>query len=359
MKTEIACFISPHGFGHATRAIALLENLRLKITDLHIHLITTVPQSLFKSTSLDYSYHPLLVDVGLLQKDGFIFDFPATIEALKRFIPFRSSELERLKKICKSSDLILSDISVLGITVAKQCSIPAVLIENFTWDWIYAHLDQAPELQEFVPVFQELYGQADFRIQAEPLCLKQPCDIRCQPISRKPKSAPDVLRKSLNSEGRKIVLITMGGISTDLPFIHLLSGYQDYYFILAGQKQYTQTGNNICALPYNTPLYHPDLINVADLVVCKSGYSTIAECCQTSAAIACIHRDGFPESAALEQFVRENLAGTIYEQQQFFTGQWLTDLPQLVKRRTMPYPVNGAEEAAGFITSLLPEESIA
>lgn len=353
MKTEIACFISPHGFGHATRAIALLETLRLTIPDLHIHLITTVPQSLFKSTSLDYSYHPLHVDVGIFQKDAFTFDFPGTVEALKRFIPFQKSEIERLKKICRSSDLILSDISVLGLTVAKKCSIPAVLIENFTWDWIYTHLNQAPELQEFVPVFQELYAQTDFRIQTEPLCLKQPCDIRCHPISRKPKSDPDDLRQTLNSEGRKIVLITMGGISTDLPFMRLLSGYKDYYFILAGQKQYKRTGNNICALPYNTSLYHPDLINVADLVICKSGYSTIAECCQTSASVACVRRAGFPESAALEQFVRKKLAGVIYEQQQFVNGQWLTDLPQLVKRRTTPYPVNGAEEAAGFITSLL------
>lgn len=353
MKTEIACFISPHGFGHATRAIALLETLKLTIPELHIHLITTVPQSLFESTSLDYSYHPLHVDVGILQKDGFTFDFPSTVEALKRFIPFQNSEIERLKKICGSSDLILSDISVLGITVAKKCSIPAVLIENFTWDWIYTHLNQAPELQEFVPVFQELYAQSDFRIQAEPLCLRQPCDIRCHPISRKPKSAPDVLRQTLNSEGRKIVLITMGGISTDLPFMHLLSGYKDYYFILAGQKQYKRTGNNICALPYNTHFYHPDLINVSDLVICKSGYSTIAECCQTSASVACVGRAGFPESAALEQFVRKKLAGVSYDQQQFVSGQWLTDLPQLVRRRTTPYPVNGAEEAAGFITSLL------
>jgi UDP:flavonoid glycosyltransferase YjiC (YdhE family) len=352
MKTEIACFISPHGFGHATRTIAILEALQAVKPDLLFHLITTVPETLFQSTSLYYRYHPLTVDVGLLQKDSFSFDIPGTVKALRRFIPFAGPALERLKKICKSSILVLSDISILGIHLAKMCSIPAVLVENFTWDWIYAQVKQAPELQTFVPVFKELYGQADFRIQAEPACLRISCDLRCEPISRRLRSVADDLRQTLNSGNRKIVLVTTGGISTELPFIDLLADYQDYYFILAGQKEVSQRGSNISALTHSTQLYHPDLINVADLVICKSGYSTIAECCQSSASVACVHRGEFPESAVLERFVRRNLAGTIYDQQQFFSGQWLGDLPQLLGRRAAPYPINGAEEAAAFIASL-------
>jgi UDP:flavonoid glycosyltransferase YjiC (YdhE family) len=349
---EIACFISPHGFGHATRTIAILEALQTTKPDLRIHLITTVPETLFQSTSLHYRYHPVTVDVGLLQKDSFTFDIPGTVTALKQFIPFEKRELERLKKICKSSVFILSDISILGIYVAKICSIPAVLVENFTWDWIYAHFNQAPELQSFVPIFKEFYAQADFHIQAEPVCLKTPCDLRCQPISRKLRSVPDELRQTPNNGTRNIVLVTTGGISTELPFIHLLSGYEHYYFILAGQKENIQINNNIYALAYNTKLYHPDLINSSDLVICKSGYSTIAECCQSAASIACVHRAEFPESVALEQFVRKNLAGVIYDQQQFFTGQWLGDLPQLLKRRAAPYPINGAGEAAALMATL-------
>ncbi len=309
MKTEIACFISPHGFGHATRTIAILEALQAVKPDLLFHLITTIPETLFQSTSLYYRYHPVTVDVGLLQKDSFSFDIPGTIKALRRFIPFAAPGLERLKKICAPSVLVLSDISILGIYVAKMCSIPAVLVENFTWDWIYAQFKQTPELQTFVAVFKELYAQADFHIQAEPACLRTPCDLRCQPISRSLRSVADDVRQALKSGNRKIVLVTTGGISTELPFVDLLSGYEDYYFILAGQKEEIQVGSNISALAHSTQLYHPDLINIADLVICKSGYSTIAECCQSSASVACVHRGEFPESAVLEQFVRRNLAG--------------------------------------------------
>lgn len=353
MKTEIACFVSPHGFGHATRTIALLEALQETGLDLHIHLVTTVPETLFKPTDLDYSYHPVIVDVGLIQKDSFTLDIPGSVKALEDLLPVKTPTLERLKKICSTSELIIADISPLGICVAKACSIPSVLVENFTWDWIYAHLGQAAAFEHFIPVLQELYGQADFHIQAEPICSKRPCDLRCPPIARKLQSTPDAVRRTLNSGKKAVVLITMGGIPTSLPFIRKLSGYQDYYFILAGQRQTTQLGNNVCALGYDTTMPHPDLMNSSDLVICKSGYSTIAECCQTSASIVCIQRADFPESKTLERFVRENLAGVIYNQQQFSTGQWLKDLPELTKRRAEPYPADGAKQAAGFITSLL------
>jgi len=302
---------------------------------------------------VNYSYHPVIVDVGLVQRDGFTLDIPATLDSLEQLIPFKSQTVEHLKKICSSSELIITDISPLGIRIAKACSIPSVLVENFTWDWVYTQLAQSAAFERFISVTKEIYGEADFHIQTEPICSRQPCDLRCHPIARRVQSPPEELKKTLCCGQKVVVLITMGGIPTDLPFVQKLGDYQKYYFILAGQEQTAQLSNNICALGYDSPLPHPDLMNISDLVICKSGYSTIAECCQVLAAIVCIQRDNFPESAILERFVRENLAGEIYSQQQFFSGQWLEDLPLLTKRRRTPFPFNGAGQAADFVSSLL------
>ena len=67
---EIACFISPHGFGHATRAIAVIEALQLIRAHVHAHIFTTVPRSLFAQTLTSFTYHPVVVDVGLVQSSA-------------------------------------------------------------------------------------------------------------------------------------------------------------------------------------------------------------------------------------------------------------------------------------------------
>ena len=199
---EIACFISPHGYGHATRTIAILEALQSLQPQLHIHLVTTVPQALFDKTSLTFSYHPFITDVGLIQQDGFTIDLPGTIAALRQFLPFQTETVQQLQDICSASNLILADISVLGIHVAKQCRVPSVIVENFTWDWIYAHFNKTPELLSYARVFKQLYAQADYRIQAEPVCLELPGSFRCHPVARAASSDPARLKKRFKREGR-------------------------------------------------------------------------------------------------------------------------------------------------------------
>jgi len=53
MKREITCFISPHGYGHAARTVALLETLQQQGWNLHVRLVTTVAETFFKQTSLN------------------------------------------------------------------------------------------------------------------------------------------------------------------------------------------------------------------------------------------------------------------------------------------------------------------
>jgi hypothetical protein len=74
MNLELACFVSPHGFGHATRTIALLQALQNRIPRLKATIFTTVPPSLFQSSGINCSYHQMSTDVGLVQRDAFTED---------------------------------------------------------------------------------------------------------------------------------------------------------------------------------------------------------------------------------------------------------------------------------------------
>ncbi len=91
MSLELACFISPHGFGHATRTVALLQALQTQLPELTARLFTVAPESLFKNSGVNYSYHHLVTDIGLVQNDAFREDRNQTIEKLAELLPFRDS----------------------------------------------------------------------------------------------------------------------------------------------------------------------------------------------------------------------------------------------------------------------------
>ena len=352
MGFEISSFISPHGFGHATRTIAVLEALHARHPDLVVNLVTSVPQTLFHSVSFDYRYHFYETDIGIQQKDSFHHDLGATAAALKRFSSFEPGA-KRLRSICSSSKLIHTDISILGIYIAKQLGIPSVLVENFTWDWIYGKLDEEISYPPIIELFERLYQQVDVHIQTEPICFRKKSSFRCQPIVRSLSSTPSLFREILDVDDRPLVLITTGGIHTELPFIDHLEQARDVTFVLTGQGNSARLSTNIHTLSADNKLHHPDLVAGADLVVCKSGYSTLAECCQSTAAVVCVSRPAFPESAVLEQFVYENLEGEVISEDLFLSGRWVAELDRLIQPRDGIYNAGGAQQAADIITSVL------
>ena len=75
----------------------------------------------------------------MVQTDTLRADLPKTLQRLNSFLPFDSTEVQRLAAYLKRQRCIavISDISPLGLQVARATALPSVLIENFTWDWIY------------------------------------------------------------------------------------------------------------------------------------------------------------------------------------------------------------------------------
>jgi UDP:flavonoid glycosyltransferase YjiC (YdhE family) len=351
--TQVACFITPHGFGHASRMTGILEALQQKIPNLHPHLFTTVPESLFAETLHIFSYHSLACDIGLIQKNGLQADIPATITQLQAFLPFDQLLIDTLAEKIQECSLVLCDIAPLGLAVARKAGIPSVLIENFTWDWIYqAYTPSYPALQPAIDYLRSQYQQADIHIRTEPMCGTSKGQLHCSPVFRRTRKQPAEIHQAFQCQGNKIVLISMGGMELELPFLHQLSTFPDTTFLVAGQENDFQPANNVFFLSRTCGFYHPDLINAADLVICKSGYSTVAECFQAGVPLVTISRATFPESAILEQFCTSQLGGQILNQEEFLSGNWLDCLSTLLSSRRQPFAtINGADTIAEYLCS--------
>lgn len=352
--TELSCFISPHGYGHATRCIGVLESLLQRRPDLKIKIFTTVPRSLFDQNLENFHYHKLKVDIGLVQASALKIDLARTIAELDGFYPFDDKMLDEVAACCCNSSAIICDIAPLGIAVARRCAIPSILVENFTWDWIYTYCKESGKnnssIQKHIDYLQKLFTKASCHIQTEPLCHRDSSAFLCGPIFRKKKTSAGDIKKQLGCSGSKLVVVTMGGIAQKLPELHHLAQLDEFTFLFTGQDVEKKIGDNILFLSRQSQAYHPDIIGGADIVVCKAGYSTVAECAQAGARVISIGRPGFAEIAVLQNYLEKTLQGITMEPEQYLLGDWSTLLKSLMDLpKPPPASKNGADTAAEFI----------
>lgn len=360
MKKRLAVFISPHGFGHAARACAILAALRAGEPDLGLEIFTRVPAEFF-AASLGpgaFTYHALDCDVGLAQTSALEADLALTAQRLEAFLPFDRAQVAGLAQTLQTAGcaLVLCDIAPLGIAVARAAGLPAVLVENFTWDLIYrGYLAAEPRLAAPSAYLAEIFALADYLIQTEPVSVPRAAHLVTPPIGRRPRLPAAAVRARLQAPaGKPLVLITMGGVPQAHLFMDRLADWPDVFFVAPGGGAAMVRRDNVVLLPHFSGFYHPDLINAADGVVGKAGYSTLAEVYQAGVPFGYVRRAHFCETESLVAYIQARLPGLEIQPDEFVSGAWLAQLPRLLAlpRLASPGP-NGAELAARFLREKL------
>ncbi len=358
-NTGIGFFVSSHGFGHAARISAVLAALKDRSPEIGIHLFTTVPKWFFEEAlASPFGYHPITTDIGMVQKNSLEEDLPSTIRALEGFLPFDPDSITRLaEKVCQHQiSTIVSDISPLGIAVAKQAGLLSVLVENFTWDWIYdGYSSTWPELGRFSSELSQIYRSVDQRIQLEPYCLPVADSITVGPLSRRPIQTSEEVRSRLGVSGdRPLVLITMGGISWNFTFLDKLRAAENLVFVVPGGSKRPKRDGNLFLLPFRTRIHHADLVAAADVVVGKLGYSTVAEVYRSGTPFAFVRRPRFRESSVLEEFVRQRLPHREIEIEDFGNGAWIDEARALSRsKKVVPPQTDSARTIADWLVENL------
>jgi hypothetical protein len=356
---RIAYFVSPHGFGHAARACAVMDAVHDLNRELAFDVYAKTPRWFFDdSLSGPWTYHPLVTDVGFVQKNPLEIDLHETLSRLDRFYPVDPVLVADLahavsKRRC---GLVVCDIAPLGIEAAKAAGIPSVLIENFTWDWLYdGYQEREPGLRRHVHHLGKLFDAADFHLQTEPVCQRKRSDLVTGPVNRKTTMSRFEVRKRLGISNReKMVLLTMGGIQDKNPSLEILEELQKIRCVVPGASRKVKQQGTLTLLPHRSEYFHPDLVAAADAVVGKVGYSTLAETYSAGVPFGYIVRRDFRESQVLVSFVETNMRGMLIAEQEFYNGAWVSRLDDLLALPRIPRKEpEGAKKIAEFLVKVL------
>ena len=151
-----------------------------------------------------------------------------------------------------------------------------------------------------------------------------------------------------------MVLITMGGVPENYKSLTRLELPDVLYLVVPGGSNVFRVYDHLITLSHHSKFFHPDLINAADAVVGKVGYSTLAEVYHGGVPFGYIKRAHFRESEILGAYIEKHMNGLAIEEESFRTGDWISNIPRLLEmpRITRRGP-NGAEQVAEFVRSVL------
>lgn len=362
---RIAYFISPHGYGHAARAAAVMAALRELDSRIQFELFTLVPDWFFAdSLGVDtFGYQACMADIGMAQQTALVEDVPETVRRLDAFLPFDQDRVRELadRVVGLGCRLVVCDIAPLGIAVARQAGLPSLLVENFTWDWIYAgYACEHPRMAEHAAYLAEWFARADYRVQTAP-ARPQAAHLHTAPVSRRPRTSAEHIRRQLGvPAGASLVMLTMGGVRWRYDWLDRLADFGSAYFVVPGaDAALAASGKSYCphnlrVLPHRSQFFHPDLVNASDVVVGKVGYSTVAEVYWAGIPFAYVARPRFRESQVLTDFVAQHITSQAIPDQHFESGDWVQALPSLLELpRVARSGANGAQQVACFIHAQL------
>ena len=358
----LAYYINGHGFGHATRSIAILNEIWKRAPEQHVVLRTDAPAFLFRrSCTGPYRLLEGEVDPGTVQPDPLHLDRAASLAARGRFqvrLP-RLVEKEVARLTPEGVGLVAGDIPPLAFETAAALGVKSVALGNFSWDWIYdSYVEGCSRHRALVDGLRRSYRRAD-------LLLRMPLHGAMDAF-RRVEDIPHVVRPltedrgavrralGLAGERRPMVVISFGGFAAVSFSGERAPDPGPFRFVVFGETPPGLPGDTV-RLPVDHGHRHEDLVAAADAVVTKPGYGTIAECLAARTPFLYTSRDDFREYDVLVEGIRDGARTRFVPREDLLGLRWRVHLEALLAdaREWAPVAADGARVAAHRLLDLL------
>lgn len=351
--TNICFYISDYGYGHAARDIAVIRKI-LKDYNAKIFVKTDGPYWLIEKSLPNTTAIKTKNDIGLVHReDSITLDRHETEKRLDQWISSWDDYIRKELAFCQSNDidLILSDIVPQSFIVADELGLQGIGISNFTWHYIFSSIFGKTEATTRL---EDAYACGDMALilpfNESMSSFKRRTLISL--ASRETTISRSVLRRRCGiSEDELLVYIGLGR-SLDPSILKGLKDFSGMKFLLSSNIDLPINGSiKIPASETETQNY----ISMCDLVVSKTGYSTVSEAIKARVPMLLFRRDGFKEDCLIADEVKRLGIGDEISEQSFLDGAWvdllycLDDYKDKFNAIDERLRGDGASEAAGAI----------
>lgn len=346
---SVVCYVSGHGFGHASRSIEIINALIDRKPHLKVFIRSSVASWLIERTAhRNVTLSPSEVDTGIVQIDSLNLDAPQSIRRADAFMSTLDDRVKREVAFLREHRAVLtiSDLPALGIAAGRAAGLPALASGNFTWDWIYEHYNGGARVAKQIG---DIYAQTT-------LALRMPMwgGFQTMPkvwdipfVARQSRRDPDEIRTALDiPRDRCVVLTSFGGYGLEGLNVSALRSLRDYHVLLPGMIDESAM--------YDRGYRYEDLVHAVDVVVTKPGYGIISECIANDTALLYTSRGDFREYQVLVDAMPEYLRCEFIDHAELFSGDWAPHLDRLLAQPAPPKPsVDGADAVADILLEIL------
>lgn len=296
---RIIIYVSDHGYGHASRTVALVRNL-LKRKNSEITIKNSSAYNFLKTSLPRTTIEKIITDVGpLYDWTKNKVDMDLTISNYLKFIKneqsWISKESSSFKK--KPADLIIADISPMALRLAEQVRCQALSISNFSWIDILEKLPAHQNKKNVLEWLKESFPLAEFAI-------KLPLSMKLHGYPRIKESG--LLSRNLTSS-RKNILQNFG--MGTYPISSYLGEYKTKIFTKNRSTNVIELrGGNIFLNDkrIKNEFYEgQNIVAISQLVVTKIGYGIMSDCLKFRRPMILISRGNYPENESLRKEIEK------------------------------------------------------
>jgi len=356
---KICFYISDHGYGHASRDIAIIRHLK-KNLGVNIFIKTSKPFNFVKKSLSDIKLIECLNDEGIILEDDYPkVDKIKTLALFEKLIDRWEEYIQKEKQFCKEKniDLIISDIAPQPFIVAKEIGIPSVAISNFTWHSVFSHIFGDNEITKTLKYAYKCATLACLLPFAEPMNLFRK-RIPISLVSRDIDVIKSDFRSSLGiKENEKLIYVGLGksmdekilsnisqiddpNIRLLLPYGAKLNSRRDIKI----PKDYTESQN---------------YLGICDLIVSKAGYSTISEAVRAKVPVFIFERENIYEDIFVGKELKKLKIGEVISFEEFINCDWIDKIENLERYKenfnnlNEKYTEDGCEDITNIVKEIL------
>lgn len=360
----VVFYISGHGYGHASREIEVINTLGARLPDVSIVVRTSAARWIFDRTvRVPFTLVEGACDTGVVQIDSLHLDADETIARAAAFYRQLPAHVARESALLQTHQaaFVVSDAPPLGCAAARAAGVPAAVLSNFTWDWIYE--GYAPELAatpDLLPLMRDAYRGAGegWRLPFSGGFDTFDRVVDVPLIARHARHGAAGVRRALGLPSDvPLALSSFGGYGLSDFDPHRLDCLRAWCVVITGRHAPPPLPAGAAFVDerdiYDAGLRYEDLVAAVDVVVTKPGFGIVAECIANDTALLYTSRGRFVEYDVMALEMPRFLRCRYLDQQAMLAGRWLEALEQL--RRQPPAPERPRTDGAEVVSRLILE----